>query len=416
MSLFDLDTEGQASVAEEAHANAVRADQIGPEFWDGSAAGIGEGVMRGGARAGQFIGMGLLAAPVVLREKLLGEAPGAYSDALFRGLDEHINGAVDYWTPRPEEVGTAGRILGGLAEITLPLMAGGGNPALLLGSQEMGGATDLVRQGVDAGPAVGVGVLEGLASAVGFKVPFLGKALVSKIASGAVGNLAVNAGSSLAAEQLLQATGNEKQATQFDPMNFEARAVDVLTGLVFGGMAHASARNALLTVENAKHFQEDTAPGVPADINSSVAHQAAMENAIHDILEGESVRVPPEVMDAEFMARAEEPVKIPPELKDLKKVPAEEDTVELPTLSEEDLTAKAPVFDQEPEHVMVAAARQRLEQTDLSLPTGEFAKDGSPVSLSARKFMERIDEEVKQARTDAKAFSAAVTCFLGTSV
>src|SRR6185503_17559787 len=65
-----------------------------------------------------------------------------------------------------------------------------------------------------------------------------------------------------------------------------------------------SVRDAAATVGNAKHFQEDTAPGIPTDINSSVAHQAAMESAIHDILSGKPVDVSKSgVMEAEFLAR-----------------------------------------------------------------------------------------------------------------
>ncbi len=333
MSVFDFDTEGQAALAEQAAANPITPDQMHAGFWDNVGTGIGEGLMKGEAKVGQFIGMGLLAAPMVARERLLGEQPGEYTDSLFRALDDRINSAVDYWTPGPGEVGTAGKVLGGFSEIVGPLMAGGGNPALMIGTQEMSGATELARQGASPGAAVSVGALQGIANAVGFRIPFLGKTLVSKMASGAVGNLAVNEGSSELSKQILAHTGNEDLAKEFAPSG-ESAAVDVLSGLVFGGMAHAqmpSVRDAAATVGNAKHFQEDTAPGIPADINSSVAHQNAMEAAIRDTLSGEPVDISKtKVMDAQFLKRPNEPFvgELPKELQDLNK------TDELPVLKE----------------------------------------------------------------------------------
>ncbi|KAK6697360.1 hypothetical protein SNK04_014112 [Fusarium graminearum] len=83
------------------------------------------------------------------------------------------------------------------------------------------------------------------------------------------------------------------------PLNFEARAVDVLTGAVFGGIAHLQAgpratsadRDAVLTVSNAKHMQVDTAPGLPRDEASSAAHQNALASAMRSVLRGEPDRL-----------------------------------------------------------------------------------------------------------------------------
>jgi hypothetical protein len=333
MSVFDFDTEGQAVVAEQAAANPITPDQMHPGFWDNTGESIGKGIMRGGAKVGQFIGMGVIAAPLVMTEKLLGKNPGEYTDSVFRALDDYINSAVDYWTPGPAEVGTAGKVLGGFSEIVLPLMAGGGNPSLMIGTQGLSGATELSRKGATPGAAVSFGILQGFANAVGFRIPFLGKTLLSKMASGAVGNLAVNEGSSELSKQILARTGNEELAKEFAP-NAESGAVDVLSGLIFGAITHAqmpSIRDAAATVGNAKHFQEDTAPGTPADINSSVAHQNAMEAAIRDTLSGEPVDVSKtNVMEGQFIPRPREPFvgELPADFRDLNKAD------ELPALKE----------------------------------------------------------------------------------
>jgi predicted ABC-type ATPase len=322
MSVFALDSEGAASVAEEAAAAPMTDEELAPSFFEGTGTGIGMGVMRGGARVGQFIGMAAVA-PVVVAERLFNEEPET-SDAMFRAIDEYVNDAVDYWTPRAEDVGTAGRVLGGLSEITLPLMLGAGNPTLLAGSMQMGGATDLVREGVDAPTAVGVGAIESVSTALGFKVPFLGKTLATRMGSGAGGNLAINTATSAGAAEVLEQSGDTMQAERYSPWNLEARSVDVLTGLVFGAIAHGSSRratqlelDAALTAENAKHFQEDTAPGIPADVNASVAHQEAIEQAIRDIIEGNPVTVPEKVLEADFVARPKVEQPTPEDYRDL---------------------------------------------------------------------------------------------------
>src|SRR5207237_9318432 len=140
--------------------------------------------------------------------------------------------------PGGTEVGTAGRILGGFSEMALPLMATGGNPSLLIGTAELGGAQDLSKQGASNTGAVAGGVIQGLATAAGFKLPFLGKTLATRLASGAIGNVAVNAGAAAVTRGTLNLTGDAAQAQQFDPLDLEARAIDVLTGLAFGGLAH----------------------------------------------------------------------------------------------------------------------------------------------------------------------------------
>lgn len=310
MSVFDFDSDGQAAADETARLNPLNASQADPGFWTGTPKGGGLGVMRGGARVAQFAGM-LGAAPMALYESVT-DQEGRFTDAYFREVDEIANDAVDYWTPAANEVGTAGRVLGGLSEIVLPLAATGGNPLLLLGAQGMGQPVDLVRQGVGAPAAVGVGVLQAASTAVGFRLPFLGSTLATRVASGAGGNLALNTGTTALQGGLLSAAGEEAAAKQYDPFDPTARVVDLLTGVVFGGLAHVTAPRALspteaaaaLAARNARHFQADTAPGVPVDAAAAAAHARAMEAATTALLRGEPVSVPPEALDAGYRARA----------------------------------------------------------------------------------------------------------------
>jgi hypothetical protein len=321
VSVFDLDTHGQETLAEQARLNPISIDDVATGAFHGAGKGTGLGLMRGFARVGQTVGMAggaliQMAGPPV--EPVSSERLDAYgsdaeaarervSDAYFGKVDEYANNAVDYWAPSHAEVGKAGQVLGGFAEIVGPLMAAGGNPALLIGTQEMGQATDLARQGVDAGTAVRAGVIQGAASAAGFKLPFLGSTLATRMASGAIGNAAVNTWAAATQRAWLESDGYKELAAQYDPNDLEARAVDVLSGLAFGGVEHLQARpgdlDAIAVANNAKHFQRDTAPGAPADLAASVAHQDALETAIDQLMKGEPVSVPAEVSQAQFTPR-----------------------------------------------------------------------------------------------------------------
>lgn len=319
MSVFDFDQRGLQTVDAEARLNPLDISQVKPDFFDDTPKAIGMGLMRGGVQASRATNI-LLGAPVAIADTLAGKG-GAWSDSYFRGFDDQANDAVDFWTPNAHEVGTAGRVLGGLAEIAPQLMATGGNPSLMLATQTATPAADLVRQGVDAETAETIGLIQGAATAVGFRLPFLGKNLASRMMTGVTGNLATNAGATALQQDVLDVGGYDELARQYDPLNAEARALDVLTGMAFGGLAHLqmrpSDRAAVAAANNAKHFQADTAPGVPADLGAQQAHQAAIEQAIRSAINGEPIVAPPEVSTAEFTPAERKAIEVPKELQEL---------------------------------------------------------------------------------------------------
>jgi len=323
--IFGLDPDGQRQAAETAALNPYNPADISPGFFEGAFKATGMGVMRGGAAAARAIDI-LASAPVAAYENLTGQE-GRFLDDWYRSVDATAGSAVDFWTPNAHETGAAGRVLGGFAEMVLPLAAAGGNPSLLLASTQANAAADLVNQGVDAQTANQVALLQGAATAVGFRLPFLGKSLLPRVLTGAGGNLAVNAAASFLTEQKLQAEGYDAQAQQFDPANLESRFVDVLSGAAFGAIAHLGSprtpkvvKDAALTAENAKHFQQDTAPGEPQDLESFVAHQDAMESATRSLLKGDPVVVPPSVVEANFKERPVGAVpEVPQELQEFDK-------------------------------------------------------------------------------------------------
>lgn len=532
--IFDLDTDGRRALDAEASANLLTPEQIRTGTYVGVPKAIGMGVMRGGARAAQAVGM---AGGGVL--SLLERSPGDLTDPYFAALDKTVSSAVDYWTPGANEVGTAGRVLGGFSEMALPLMAGGGNPSLLIGTAEMGGALDLSKQGASNTGAVAGGVIQGLANGLGFKIPFLGSTLAKRMISGMAGNVAVDAIGGGLEKAALNLTGNEAQAGDIHPLNPESLLIDLLSGAAFGGIAHLTApppavrgpgrpmesleqirelikdpesryykgplaealqerhqfltqqekfdeeiramfqpsvRDAVATTANAKHFQFDTAPGDPADIESSIAHQTAMEEATNSLLEGRPIDLSGTgIHNADFIARERGVpafTELPEELQGvdeaIREQPAQNpDRVEPPLVAaahadewrnaagdiyrvesnpEGDVTLHKSVsqpdaFDgfgssarrmsateaaairlrteantgiepKSTEDPIVSRARQMLAERDVHIPTGMIDQDGRMITQSARELLAQGDRDIARARHDAQGFDALVTCML----
>jgi predicted GNAT family acetyltransferase len=315
---FDLNEKKPENIL--ASGNIESIEESSPTFFEGAGTGISEGIMKGGANVGRFLGMAGSAAPIAY-DAFTNDTKA--QDWYYENIvEDTLTNAVDYWTPDAKEVGKAGQLLGGLAGIALPLMATGGNPSLLIGESYANPSIDLVNQGVDANTAGTVGAINAAATGVGFYLPFLGKNLSQRMASGIAGNLVVNTGATAAQQQVLENTGNREIAEQYDPFDTTARTLDVLTGAVFGGLAHMGApriklseRDAILTANNAKNFQHDSAPGTPLDISSSVAHQNALTESLNQISRGEQVDVSSLVENAIFIqrTRGEDPAITLPE-------------------------------------------------------------------------------------------------------
>src|SRR6185369_8121120 len=297
--VFALDPVGNQEAAQRAAANPADLMNQPPGFFTGFGEGVGKGIMRGGARAADFL--------QTVSDTIYGspEEQDAGLPADRRRSPDARNAyrdAADYWTPKAGEVGTAGRVLGGLGEIVLPLMAGGGNPSLLLGTTGIETGKDLVDAGVSAPTAATVGTAQALATGLGFKIPILGSGLSSRLATGAVGNVAIGAAGRKLNQQILERTGFEDQARQFDTTG-ESLAVDALSGLLFGGATHLSVRepvnpklpqkavDSILTARNAQSFQDTTAPGAIDSPEASVAHQDAITTALEQLSRNEPVNV-----------------------------------------------------------------------------------------------------------------------------
>lgn len=358
-SIFELDTDGWSQKVRDAQNGlaATEADAR-PDWYVGSLKGLGNGLGRGLVNAMDFLSSALPdgSPPPEFYETEV--APQIDPDLKRQFTEEARRAALDFWTPRPEEVGVLGRVLGGLGEMAPPLIAGLGNPTVLAGTQTLATGKRLVDEGVDARTAGLVAATEGLATYGGAQIPILGKTLGQRVFTGAAGNLGVGLGTTFAEQKLLEGNGYEELAQQYDPLDPEGRAVDLLMGAAFGVIAHhggphisPSDRAAVMAASNARHFQVDTAPGRPLDAAASAAHQKAMATALDQLDRGEHVNVPPEVLTTNFEERPARAAPDPDVIREtIGEVPEPRVRVEEPSGPVGDAAIRNPLtFDASPE-------------------------------------------------------------------
>lgn len=298
--LFSFDERGRDALLD-ASADAPSIDSLeeieAPAF-RGIAQGIGSALMRGSAATGDFF-MTFSRSPAMSDEQ---ERINAIADDI---QEQQRKDAIDFWTPRPNEVGRVGQVLGSLAEILPPLVVGAGNPALAVGTTTLKSGKELVDEGVDASTAGGVAAIEGAATYLGFKVPIAGKTLATRLATGAAGNTAAGAASRAAAGETLESQGYDEQAEKYE-QNLSTLSTDLLMGMLFGGVHHAltpgeapainpdlstSEVDAVLTARNAKSFAEETTPGTPDGLDTEVAHQEALSTSLLQLSRAEEVNL-----------------------------------------------------------------------------------------------------------------------------
>lgn len=331
--VFGIDQQGQRNLEEDATLNPLAPGQVQPTFGQGLLSGVTQGVMRGGVKAldalttaGSMLdAVGQANAPNERARKFnAGITHEQLREDTLKLKEDVRKQSLDYWTPQPGEVGAAGRVLGGLSEMAIPLALGAGNPSLLLGSATLDTGKTLVDQGVDSKTASIGAVLTDVALAAGFKIPFLGSSWSTRVASGVAGNIALGGAMTEGQKLLLGSSGYQELAKQYGYTG-ENMALDALMGAVFGGLAHLGSPkkaqdapqmtpdqvDALLAAKNAQHFQHDTAPGLPANAGASVAHQDALGAAVEQLLKGEPVNVPDAITQADFIkppTQAENPI------------------------------------------------------------------------------------------------------------
>lgn len=418
MSVFDLDERGQRESL--SLTNGVRFDQLQTGFFDGTAYGAGMGVARGAANLARNVSLLAGGTVATVLDQVDNAGATTYRDRYFKFHDETFQSAADYWTPTASEVGTMGRIIGGLGEAVAPLALGPIGAPAMVGSMAASPMIDLARQGVRPEDAIPVGLAQGTAAAVGFRIPFVGNTLTQRMAAGAAGNLATNVPAQIASQGVLRTGGYEAAIIdQYDPWDVEARGVDVLAGAVFGAVAHA----AMVSAKNAKHYQSDSAPRPPADQTEAAIHSRGMDATLEQMIAGEPVNVPGDVArqfaDApvrpdpamlaaiedvvpDLAARVDEAALREPVVPDAMAPPADA----VPTTP--DAPAPKPA---EPSAIPeLTRARAILEAApDLMVRLDDDS------TVRAADLVAEMEADYAQTARDADAFGAAVECMLRTA-
>lgn len=317
-------------------------EKLAPGFFTGSLDVIGPGLVRGGLEGFGAIeglmaqGSGNLAAMGITAGNVLGGGDGASSineeeEAAVKQRVDAIGADTAQATislrPDPASVGMAGQIISEAAAIlprtALATLAGGPVAGAVAAGAPAGFTGKYVgmEEGLDESTATLKGVIDAATIGVGAILPAarfvkpvlgdLGIAIGANVALGAVGRGLTG--------ELLEGGGYTAQAEQYKAMDATGLATDAILGAAFFGMGRASMRRpntqqvqAALTENNARHFDVETAPGLPTDPRSAVSHQDALRTAIEQINRGEPVVLPESIHSADFLrvADAAEPLPV----------------------------------------------------------------------------------------------------------
>lgn len=397
-------------------------DKLKPGFFTGALDVVGPNLLRGGIEAGTAIESGLssawqggldAAASLLLPEPKFGGTPNVTSaeessqEAMGQGVGEM---AKDY-RPDPTEVGVAGQIIGEAAAILprtiIGAVAGGPVGAAVAAGGPAGYSRKrtAMEEGVDESTATLLGITEGVVTGVGAAIPAAG--FTKSLAGDALLAVGANVGLGMAhrgaAATLLQGGGYHAQAAQYRALDATAIATDAILGAAFFGIGRATMRrpttdqiNAALTERNAQHADIDTAPGLPVDPRSAVAHQDALRAAIDSINRGEPVVLPDNIQSASFLRDADEPPVIAPS-RDEALVSAREELLPIIRAETEQVASGSlpNVKDVKAELSTVTRSLEGLEKT-FRARAKEFQQQGQTRKQAEQSARQAISEERTQ--------------------
>lgn len=425
-----------------------------PGAFDNFLAGTGKVTMQTLAKAGSAIDLLGAVGPIV-QDKFTGGTEA--QDRYFQEHEEVFGNAVDYWTPKPNEVGAAGQVVGQLLG-TLPLVFA--SPGLAVGATQVSTAEDLTKKGVDPLKAQAVGAVQAAGLGLGIWVPILGKTLAQRVLLGGAGFNAVQGVATRGASGvILEGTPGAEDFKAFDPTSL---TLDVLLGAAFGGIAHVSPAmraegaawqskladwgaklkpseiDALITMRQAQHINADSMPGKPVDMADADAHVQRLRQAIDDLANDRPISVeqmPPARYEIDPARQAEaeaEAAKVQADVAEVLRAEVEPKVGDNATAANDPAAVKesltlepvaAPAaraadragdIDAGGQLDPLAAEAQRFaaENPDVSMVIGKTA-DGEDITTTPRQMMEESGLAVEQARADATLFEVAASCLLG---
>ena len=401
--------------------------EIEPGVWDGFLSGSGKIAMRTFAEAGRAASMAVAAGPVIYDAAVGGTE---MQEKYFKFHDEITGNAVDSWTPKPGDVGTAGEVVGTLLG-TLPLVIA--SPSLAVAKTQLTAAEDLTRMGVESTKAQAVAGVQALGFGLGVWLPILGGNFATRtLVGGAAANVALGVAERAVSEEILEGTPAEGMYQAFDP---KMMTLDVMLGLAFGTLAHLSPAQraqgdafwksmrewgkkiepsdveALAVLRQAQHMDADSLPGRPVDIEDIGNHSARMRQAIDQLLRDEPVRVeglPEARVEPDELRISESEARLNDMQSEAKRIQKDEGIINVQKMKAEPaepIVAKAdPLTD--------AATRFAEEHADLKIPIGKNA-EGEDITVSAKQLLDDADTGIKAANENARLFKTAASCLMG---
>lgn len=346
--IFSLDRKGNESLESQAQQNPLDPSAMRVNSWTG----LGQQakrLMSGSASTSRTLGMAAGGVGVLIdkaaefgddlgrsdedraHRESLGLKPRGLGAAewTFENITEGVGqDAVDYWTPDAATTGTAAKTMGVVFDVLgrVPQMFGA--TPLFMADATIAPATDVVRAGGSLKAAGAVGGVNLATNAIGMKIPAAwGSRFLTRMATGAAGNVAVGAVQNKVTQEILAHDGMDELAASYDPMNPESILTDAVFGWAFGFKAHVDARaseavqageagradlkqqaiegiatdrsadllpsqrDAILAAKNADNFQRLSLPGEPREILANMQHQAAAELALAQLNAGRKVDV-----------------------------------------------------------------------------------------------------------------------------
>lgn len=309
---FVLTPEGQAWNDYEIRNNpdAVTSDLSTP-FFTGITTALPRGIIEGAVGLDQSVSKGL--------------------SNLFGGDSNFIGGTFESMSRRFEETrqilkpdefsqGTAAQVVNGLGKYVPAIGAAIVSKNAAVGASVAGIETyepakqDLIKKNVDDKTASRVAFAESLANAAGFALPAgVGSTLVSRVGSGVAINASFGMGSRYASGTILETNGYKDMASQYKVWDSQAIIIDSVLGAAFGFTHHLGSPkvktadiDAAQVLNEGRNYDLDSSPVIHSEPSSMNAHDAAMEKAAQQLMEGEPVNVHDEVQGIDGIAKPDE--------------------------------------------------------------------------------------------------------------
>lgn len=430
--------------------------------------GIGQGAMQS-ARVANRAGVGLAAGdPFAVspaeQDELLRDAGATPERA-----DQSLRAGIEALKPDPVTSTTASIILQDasrvLSKVGVYTMAGGlagaiGGTALDEGTT---GYLELRDKGVDPATAAKAGAVRGVSTGLGVALPVAGRTVGQTLGLVVAGGPGAFMAEQALTREILQSANYPELAAEHDPFDPVGLGVSALMTGVIGTVAHRARAKApagevpqpraaevadMPEVRDAAHVAyqahvtEQHMLGDRADPRARATHSNAVEQSTRAMDNGEPVSVAALEVDPARAARIVEeltqrlraadeqiaavratelPVQTMPEPMRAAPAPevraegAEADALTLPPQVQQIVDRLAGLAREvAPERPALPSPLQRAELAAQERPDLPVRMDENDSPLAARELLEEVRNDIARDRSDARAFDAAITCFLRT--